>query len=69
MEAPGNKMRRLSVTPRADQEQKLEAIGLAWAHESACWNESVCYEFTTAQVFELEAATNTLHGMCCEAAR
>jgi len=62
-------MRRGSSTPRRDAEAKLGAIGLAWAAESACWNESACYEFTEAQVLELEAATNALHGMCLQAAQ
>jgi glutathionylspermidine synthase len=62
-------MRRLSVTPRADAEQKLDAIGLAWAYESDCWNESFCYEFTEAQIIEIETATNELHAMCLQAAR
>jgi glutathionylspermidine synthase len=62
-------MRRLSITPRPTGEQKLDAIGLAWAHESGCWNESVCYQFTEAQIIEIETATNALHAMCLQAAQ
>ena len=68
-------MQRISLTPREDWQQKVESQGLAY-HTPASegmdrpyWDESVCYEFTAAEVDTLEAAGNELQGMCLAAAQ
>ena len=63
-------MRRISATPRADWQKKVEVAGLAW-HSGAqpYWNESAFYEFTAKEVDALEAATNELEKMTLAAAQ
>jgi len=63
-------MRRLVHTPRIDWRVKVEAVGLTYhSHDSGLyWDESVCYELLSSEVDELEAAANTLHELCLEAA-
>ena len=60
-------MKRIAIAPRADYERKLEEIGFSYHALENYWNESVCYQFTTAEVDEIEAATEELHHMCLQA--
>ena len=62
-------MKRIRTAPRADWQQRVSEQGLTFhtAAGDAYWNESAYYEFTSAQVDVLEAATNALHEMCLEA--
>jgi glutathionylspermidine synthase len=63
-------MQRRAVSARADWREKVEEVGLTYhTHENGpYWDESAYYEFTTREVNELEAAANTLHALCVEAA-
>lgn len=63
-------MKRVVVPVRDDWQRKVESIGLVWhSAKGAYWNESAYYAFTMEQVNTIERATNTLHGMCLEAAQ
>ena len=62
-------MERLPVSPRPDFGRRLEAVGLSFHSWDNYWKEDVCYRFTAAQVDEIEAAAEELHGMCVAAAR
>ena len=63
-------MRRVSATPRADWQRKVEEAGLTWhTGEQAYWNEAAFYEFTAKEVDVLEAATNELETMTLQAAQ
>ena len=66
-------MNRIPLTPRPDWQSKVEAAGLAFhspaAMDEPYWNESAAYEFTVAEVDTLEAAANTMQGMCLAAAQ
>lgn len=53
-------MRRLSVTPRTDWQRRVEKIGLTYhtlADGKPYWDESAYWEFTSAEIDRLEAAT------------
>jgi glutathionylspermidine synthase len=60
-------MERLTVVPREDFAQKLEAQGLSFHSRDNYWKEDVCYRFDLKQVEVLEAATTELHAMCIAA--
>lgn len=69
-------MRRLAQTPRAGWRQTVESQGMVYpttvaddGTETPYWWEEACYELSAREVDELESATETLHGMCLEAAR
>jgi len=65
-------MQRLSITPRENWQQKVEAVGLTFHtldNGQPYWDESATYEFTAAEVDTLEAAGNTLQEMCLAAAQ
>ena len=64
-------MKRLALIPRADWRAKAEALGFTYhTHESGpYWDESACYVFSSREVDELEAAANTLHQLCLDAAQ
>ena len=65
-------MQRLSIPPRENWQQKVEAVGLTFHtldNGQPYWDESAAYEFTTAEVDTLEAAGNTLQEMCLAAAQ
>ena len=57
--------------PRRDWREKVEALGFTYhTHEQgAYWDESAHYEFAAAEIDRLEAAGNTLHQLCIEAAQ
>jgi glutathionylspermidine synthase len=61
-------MKRIATTPRADWPRLVEAQGFHF-HSSpeAYWDESTYYEFTAPQIDVLEAAANSLHGLCLKA--
>ncbi len=63
-------MQRHGCHPRDDWRQKVERVGLTYhSHdEGPYWDESACYELTAGEVDALEAAGNTLHRLCIDAA-
>jgi glutathionylspermidine synthase len=73
MAAPRRKplMQRRTTTPRADWRAKAEALGFSYhTHESGpYWDESAYYELSAREVDTLEAAANTLHQLCLDAAQ
>ncbi len=64
-------MERVSIAPRADWREKVEALGFDW-HSAPSpenpagvyWDESVYWQLTAAEVDLLEETTNELHAMC-----
>jgi glutathionylspermidine synthase len=67
-------MQRITLTPRADWQTKVESVGLTFHSPELMaprtyWDESACYEFTAAEVDTLEAAANTMQQMCLAAAQ
>ncbi len=63
-------MKRHKIAPREDWQQKVESVGLTYHTLSGgepYWNESAYYEFTSAEVDALEAATERLQEMCLAA--
>jgi glutathionylspermidine synthase len=64
-------MYRRILTPRPDWRAKVEELGFTYhTHETGpYWDESACYEFTSREIDTLEAAANTLHQLCIDAAQ
>jgi len=64
-------MQRLAIPPRPDWRAKAEALGFTYhTHEAGpYWDEGACYVVSPRQVDELEAAANTLHQLCIDAAQ
>ena len=64
-------MKRHSLTPRPDWRAQVEALGFTYhTHDTGpYWDESACYVLSPRQVDELEAAANTLHQLCIDAAQ
>jgi glutathionylspermidine synthase len=68
-------MKRHVVTPRTDWMARAEEVGFTYhtagvqgpRGEGTYWDESIAYEFTSAEVDELEAATEDLHARCLDA--
>ena len=61
-------MKRLSITPRSNWQQKVEELGFSFhSLDDVYWDESTAYSFTMNEVLMLEEATNKLHEMCLEA--
>jgi glutathionylspermidine synthase len=62
-------MKRLRFTPRPDWEKTVADQGVSFARVDGrpYWDESVAYEFTAAEVDQLEAATNELHARYLDA--
>lgn len=62
-------MLRKTTSVRKNWEKTIESQGFLFhsVEGKPYWDESAYYEFTSAQVDELEAATNTLHEMCLAA--
>jgi glutathionylspermidine synthase len=62
-------MQRLTLTPRADWQRRVEEVGMN--HHTLdgeiYWDESVCYRFTRSQIDALDDATAELHRLCLEA--
>ncbi len=63
-------MQRHTIQPRPDWPAKVEETGLTYhTHdEGPYWDESAFYEFSSREVDELEAAANSLHELCIQAA-
>ena len=63
-------MERKRTDPRDGWEQKIAEAGLIFdqAGGQPYWQEEAYYEFSAREVDDLEEATNTLHGLCLEAA-
>ena len=72
-------MKRISITPRAGWQQKVESVGLVFhtpederpdgEQARPYWDESAAYSFTAAEIDTLEAAGNELQTMCLAAAQ
>ncbi len=69
-------MRRVPSEPRTGWRETVESQGLVYpvtvrpdGTERPYWYEEAYYALTAAEVDQLEAATEQLHGMCLEAAR
>jgi len=60
---------RNAIASRPDWQHKVEQAGLVFHTEDdkQYWNESAYYEFTAAEIAEIEKATNECHHMCIEA--
>ncbi len=63
-------MKRHACQPRPDWREKVSSVGLTYhSHEAGpYWDESACYELTSAEVDALESAANELHFRCIDAA-
>jgi glutathionylspermidine synthase len=69
-------MQRHTLTPRPNWQSIVEQQGLTFHTPEALtpdarpyWDESACYEFTSAEIDRLEAAANELQTMCLAAAQ
>ncbi len=65
-------MKRVSLSPRENWQQKVQAVGLAFHTLEGglpYWDESAAYEFSAAEIDTLESAGNTLQTMCLAAAQ
>lgn len=62
-------MRRVSSFPRLNWREDVEQLGFTYhtIDGDLYWDEAGWYEFTLAEIEELEAATNTLHELCLQA--
>ena len=62
-------MRRVTAPPRIDWVRDVEEIGFTYhtIDDELYWDEAGWYEFSLAEIEEVEAATNTLHEMCLQA--
>jgi glutathionylspermidine synthase len=59
-------MRRVASFPRTDWRRVVESQGLLFHSPGGrpYWDERACYEFTTAEIDEIERATYELNRMC-----
>ena len=67
-------MIRVPLTPRQNWQQTVEQAGLTFHSPAAMapqpyWDESAAYQFSSAEVDQLEAAANELQQMCLAAAQ
>jgi glutathionylspermidine synthase len=69
-------MQRLNLTPRLNWQQIVEQQGLTYHTPEGLppgarpyWDESACYQFSSAEIDGLEAAGNELQEMCLAAAQ
>jgi glutathionylspermidine synthase len=61
-------MKRQNIVPRVNFKEKLEELSFEFhSLDNPYWDVSVYYEFTMAQVDQLEKATNDLFEMCLKA--
>jgi glutathionylspermidine synthase len=63
-------MKRVTIEPRPGWQQKVEKLGFMFhtSNGQPYWDESVYYEFTSAEVDAIEEATYRLNDMCLMAA-
>lgn len=62
-------MERITISPRQNWKEKVEQLDFYFhtMDNKIYWDESACYQFTQAQIDELDDVTNELHGMCLQA--
>ncbi len=62
-------MRRVTASPRVNWRREVEELGFTYhtIDDELYWDEAGWYEFSLAEIDELEAATNTLHALCLQA--
>ena len=62
-------MRRVVIDPRPAWADKVRELGLVYCYtgDLPYWDESAYYEFTSAEIDRLEAATRELQRLCLEA--
>ena len=61
-------MLRIPTQPRTNWQQAVEALGFGYhSSEAAYWNEAAYYQFTLAEIENIETATNNLWQMCLQA--
>lgn len=62
-------MRRVTAPPRANWRYEVEELGFTYhtIDGDLYWDEAGWYEFSLAEIEEIEAATNTLHALCLQA--
>lgn len=62
-------MRRVTAPPRVNWRRDVEELGFTYhtIDGDVYWDEAGWYEFSLAEIEEIEAATNTLHEMCLQA--
>jgi glutathionylspermidine synthase len=61
-------MKRIKIAPRNNWQKKVEEIGFSYhTINSVYWDESVCYEFSSNEINQIEKATNVLWELCVDA--
>jgi glutathionylspermidine synthase len=62
-------MRRVTASPRANWRDEVEELGFTYhtIDGDLYWDEAGWYEFSLAEIEEIEVATNTLHALCLRA--
>lgn len=62
-------MRRVTAPPRLNWRRDVEELGFTYhtIDDDLYWDEGGWYEFSLAEIEEIESATNTLHEMCLQA--
>lgn len=62
-------MQRRVIAPRAEWQKLVEDKGMAYhtIDGEPYWDESTCYEFTAAEIDQIEKATYELNDMCLKA--
>jgi len=62
-------MQRHRIAPRSHWRRQVEEVGLTFhTHDAGpYWDESACYELTSREVDDLEAAGNAVHQLCLQA--
>jgi glutathionylspermidine synthase len=62
-------MRRVIAPPRSNWQRDVEELGFSYhtIDGDLYWDEGGWYEFSLAEIEEIESATNTLHDMCLQA--
>ena len=62
-------MQRLAIQPRRDWQHAVESVGLTFHTTddgAPYWDESACYEFTSAEIDAIEKATYALNELCLQ---
>jgi glutathionylspermidine synthase len=62
-------MHRVTASPRANWRHEVEELGFTYhtIEGDLYWDEAGWYEFSLAEIEEIEVATNTLHALCLQA--